>query len=243
MNLFEYRSTREITMMKFIIAASFFGLVSVGNMANASKKMAVISAMSESDFDQYAKPLFLENTAGCKNCEMLKIAVVDEKSPNAEKPEVLEKKVTEALMNLPEDVKALVFDFNYRSSKEMAKWVEAIQKAQSRGVLVFANAGQPRSGDRPALVKQTLLGEMSDVLLFAETSVGERLWPNSHFGPEIFMAKRMPAALGGKNLVVYDFASRWLKVADRRSSAEWLEHFHTKKKNTKKLWLEVHDVL
>jgi hypothetical protein len=203
---------------------------------NQKKILYFITQRSEAIFTSGGQALFKENTVKCSACEIVPQFVGDEKGY------IYPLKVLEALQKIPESTKIVVFDFNFKTTEEMFKWSPYIEKLSKDEILIFVQAGVPEPGERPHLLSQTFFGKLKDVFLFAELSAGERMWPDSHFGFEIFTAKKMPEPFQGQGLVALDFASRWLPKSDVRKPAEWISHFIKKKFGTKRLWVEAQEL-
>lgn len=201
-----------------------------------SRTLYFISQRSEQVFESGGRELFKDNTSRCTTCEIVVRFVGDEKGY------IQPKKVLEALENLPESTKIVVFDFNFKTTQDMEKWKPLIEKLSKNEIFLFVQAGVPEPGERPRFLSQTFFGAMKDVFLFAELSIGERMWPDSHFGYEIFTAKRMPEAYQGQGLVALEFASKWLAKSHLRSYSEWREHLVKKRFNTKRLWVEAQEL-
>ncbi len=219
-----------------IFLSLIISLVGTLSFASDSKTLYFVTLKSKENFDRSAVELFKENTKMCSLCEIIPAYVGDDKGLADIQ------KVTSSLGKVPEKTRVIVFDFNFKPAAGMEKWGEPLQKLQEKGVLVFAHAGSPEPGERPRLLSQTYFGTMKDVFLFAELSIGERMWPDSHFGPEIFTSKKMPESYAGQGLVALDFASRWLAKSEKRTTEEWLVHLKEKKKNSRRLWVDASEL-
>jgi hypothetical protein len=111
------------------------------------------------------------------------------------------------------------------------------------GKLVLASTGQALAGEPGSPLSRTIMGQTKDAIIIGETTGRERMLPQSFFGPEMLTAINAPKEHEGKGVSPLYFAAKWAGVWSKRTPAEWLAHFKTKKMKSRKIFLDANDLL
>ena len=152
------------------------------------------------------------------------------------------KDLQKKMSDVPENTKMVVFDFNLKDSTETKFWGDQIQALQKKGVLVMSATGRAQESEIPMFLNKTVLGQNQKVILIGELSERERMWPLSHFGPEILTALRLPDQFSGQDLAGFYVAMRILPRVQQKSMEDWVTQLSEKKFKTKKIWLDVDEL-
>lgn len=200
--------------------------------------VGVFTTDSQASFDKKIKPLFEEFKNSCKNCEILNLTPYDEKGNYSEK-QVLEK-----LKNAPPEVSFFYFDWNVKTVPDQnTALIAALGEKSSAGKLIVAPTGQAKEGEAGAPLSRTVMGQAKDTIIIGELTDRDRLLPQSYFGPEMLTAIRPPKAYIGQGYSPLYFASRLAAAWTQRKPTEWIPYFKNKKIKSRKLWLEVEDLV
>ncbi len=213
--------------------------VAVKSFANDESKVVIgyFSTESQADFEQKIKPVFESFKGKCKNCELVNLTPYDEKGNYSEK-DLLEK-----VKNPPTDVAILYFSWNKKVSPQNQGLIPILGEKVENGKLVIAPAGHAAEGESGLPLSRTVMGQSKDVIIIGEITGNERILPQSYFGPEMMTAIRAPKEYAGQGYSPLYFATRLAAVWDKRKPAEWLQHFKAKKVKSRKIWLDVNDLL
>lgn len=152
------------------------------------------------------------------------------------------KDLQKKMSDIAENTKMVVFDFNLKDSAETKFWSEQIQALQKKGILIVSATGRAQESEIPMFLNKTILGQNSKVILIGELSERERMWPLSHFGPEILTALRLPDQLSGQDLAGFYVAMRILPRVQQKSMEDWVTQLSDKKFKTKKIWLDIDEL-
>lgn len=175
-------------------------------------------------------------SGGCSKCEVVVTSIGYKDSAIDLKD--LQKKMTE----VPENTKVMVFDFNLRDTPETKFWSEQVRQLQAKNILVVSSTGRALESEIPMLLKKTVLGQNSKVIIIGELYAKERMWPLSHFGPEILTALKLPDDLSGQDLAGFYVAVHLLPRIQQKTTDAWVDQLSEKKFKTKKIWLDVDEL-
>ncbi len=182
------------------------------------------------------KPLLRPLSSKCAKCEISIISIVYRDSAIDLKD--LQKKVSD----IPNDTKIVVFDFNLKDTADTQFWAQQLRKIQEKGILIISSTGRALEAEIPMFLNKTVLGQNQKIILIGELSEKERMWPLSHFGPEILTALRLPDQYSGQDLAGLFVALRILPKIQQKTMDEWVTQLSEKKFKTKKIWLDLDEL-
>lgn len=182
------------------------------------------------------KPLIRPLSSKCAKCEISIVSIAFRGSAIDLKD--LQKKVSD----VPDNAKMVVFDFNLRDTADTQFWSQQLRKLQDKGVLIISSTGRALESDIPLFLNKTVLGQNQKIILIGELSEKERMWPLSHFGPEILTALKLPDQYSGQDLAGLYVALRILPKVQQKSMEDWVTQLSDKKFKTKKIWLDLDEI-
>ncbi|MFN7906458.1 MAG: hypothetical protein ACK5P5_14855 [Pseudobdellovibrionaceae bacterium] len=182
------------------------------------------------------QPLTQPLMAGCSKCDYSVVSV------NYKGTKIDLKDLQKKMDQIPENTKIVVFDFNLKDSEETQFWARQLEGLQQKGILVVSATGRADDSEVPMFLNKTVLGRNQKVILIGELSGQERMWPLSHFGPEVLTALRLPEKYSGQDLAGFYVAVRILPRVQQKSMEDWVTQLFDKKFKTKKLWLDIDEL-
>ena len=204
--------------------------------ASGKVNVAYFSMHEPQHFETKVKPIFQENVARCKTCEITNM------TPYKKGGEVDQEAMVKAIHDLPVETTFVFVDFNLRNNEENKELAEALALKAASGLIVVASAGQPKPQEPSSPLSRTIMGKVQDAFIIGELSERDRLMPQGFYGPEMFTAVRPPKEIMGQGFGPLIFASNLAENWTRRSSEEWVSYLKTKKVKSRKLWLDLHDI-
>jgi hypothetical protein len=226
----------SLLMMSFLL--NFFG-VQEARAAAPDPKVVVgyFSTEPAEKFEKEIKPLFEEFKGSCKNCEIQNLTPYDEKGAYSEK-DLLDK-----VKAAPGEVSFFFFDWNKKITDQDRPLAKLLGEKIEAGKPVLAATGQALPDQPGSALSRTLMGQTPNAIIVGEVTGRERMLPQSFFGPEMLTAISAPKEHQGKGVGPLYFAARWAAVWTKRSATEWQSYFRTKKAKSRKIFLEVGDLL
>ncbi|HEY1079555.1 MAG TPA: hypothetical protein VGE46_05640 [Bdellovibrio sp.] len=188
------------------------------------------------EFELKIKPLFLEKSRPCKNCEIVNY------TPYNKDGEVDMESLLERLESLPSGTSFVFFDFNFRINDDNRAVLDLLNKKADSGLVVVGSAGAPKPSEASGPLSRTLLGQTHGALIIGELSERDRLMPTAFYGPEMLTALRPPKEIMGQGYGPLIFAANLAESWQKRSAVDWVEYLKTKKMKTRKLWLDLNDM-
>lgn len=230
---------KNIAVRSLVILSSLLMISPLARASGDNKVvLGVFSTGSQENFDKKIKPLFEEFKNSCKNCEIINLTPYDDKGNYSEK-DLLDK-----LKNAPAEVSFFYFDWNKKSPADQnTALITALSEKADAGKLVVSPTGQAKEGEPGAPLSRTIMGQARDAVIIGEITDRDRLLPQSYFGPEMLTAIRPPKIYIGQGYGPLYFASRLATAWNRRKPTEWMPYFKNKKQKSRKLWLEVEDLV
>lgn len=219
--------------MGFISAIVLIISVLPGWAAESSPKpavMAVIDIMPKGEFEEKRMAFLKEQMKSCGNCEIRNITPY---GPNG----VPKKEEFGAVLEKASEEASFIFlPWNEKNQTDWAPFVESMKKVTTQGTVILAFAGRPPSGNPPALLNRTVMGQVPGVFIVGELTEQERLPEGTFFGPELLTAVKPPKDLTGKDKASDLFATKLLQQWNKKSSTEWASFLKTKKVSSRKIW-------
>ncbi len=233
-------------MSKNMISKSFFhicfvfisSLVAVDLCAAVNAKAVVVgyySVENQKSFEEKIKPLFEKQTSGCSQCQIVNLTPYDDKG------EFDMKSLEDSLKKIPQEVKILFFDFNFKKNDVSASIIEQLSQISAQGILVVASAGTPKEQQATSPLSKTLFGQIKNAFIIGDLGERERLNPQGFFGPEMLTAIRSPRDLNVPSVGPLLFASKLATDYSRRSPQEWTGYLRSKKEKSRKIWPDLQD--
>jgi hypothetical protein len=236
MNMF--RKLFCISLQVLFLSDFLFGAVSFAAVKQQSKSTVVVYfGLSQSDFfEKKIKPLFLENTRACSECEIVNL------TPYKINGEIDWEELKSRVEKLPLETSFVYFDFNKKVNEIGTDLVEVLNKKVAKGLLVVGAAGSPQESDSSSPLSRTLLGQVHGALIIGELEDKDRLTPTGFYGPEMLTAIRAPKELSEKGHAPLLFAAELAENWQKRNANEWGDYMRSKKLRTRKIWLELGDI-
>ena len=233
-------ATSEPTNTVMVEVAPESTRVETKKVISANAKRLIYFTHKDQDEVQELKvliqPLIQQMMTGCSKCDY-NVVSVNYKGTKIDLKD-LQKKMDE----IPENTKIVVFDFNLKDSEENKFWARQLEGLQQKGILVVSATGRADDSEVPMFLNKTVLGRNQKVILIGELSGQERMWPLSHFGPEVLTALRLPEKYSGQDLAGFYVAVRILPRVQQKSMEDWVTQLFDKKFKTKKLWLDIDEL-
>lgn len=231
------------------IAARFFlwslscclGASLVLPKAHAEEKTTMVgyfTAESQDTFEKKIKPFFDANKSPCKTCELVNLTPYDEKGNYSEKD------LVDRIKKAPPEITLFFISWNRKYTDQNKDLVDALTEKTEAGKMVISPTGYPPEKEPSMPLSRTVMGQAKDIIILGELTDRDRLHPpQSYFGPEMLTAIRPPKEYIGQGMGPLYFVSRLAGAWSRHTPVEWLQHFKTKKMKSRKIWLEVDDLL
>lgn len=219
----------------FVLIGSFFAVDLCAAVGAKKVVVGYYSTENQKAFEEKVRPLFEKQTSGCSQCQIVNLTPYDEKG------EFDLKSLEVSLKSIPEDVKILFFDFNFKKNEVSPAVIEQLSKLPAQGVLVVASAGVPKEQQVTSPLSKTLFGQIKDAFIIGDLGDRERLNPQGFFGPEMLTAIRSPRDLNVQSVGPLLFASKLATDYSRRSPQEWTGYLRSKKEKSRKVWPDLQD--
>ncbi|MGZ3784380.1 MAG: hypothetical protein ACXVC3_07565 [Bdellovibrio sp.] len=219
----------------FFIASCW---ITVSAAASSSGKTLVVyfGQVKEEEFQTKVKPLFLEKSHSCKKCEIENHTHYDKNGA----PDLTA--LREQIESLPADTSFVFFDFNLKVSEQNKDLVQILNQKAKNGLVVVGTAGVPKADEASSPLSRTLLGQIEGALIIGELGQKDRLIPTGFYGPEMLTALRPPKDLIGQGYSPLIFAATLADRWGKRNGREWVDHFHSKKMKSRKIWMDLEDL-
>lgn len=206
------------------------------NSANKNTQIAVITAVSASDFEAQVLPFFQEQLKRCNKCEVKNITPYkpDGSLDLGQFPAVISQAKS--------SVSFLYLHWNARFNEDTKPVVESLKAAVAEGFVVIGAAGMAAAQEPTLALNKTVLGNVPGLVIIGDLEGRERLPQKSFFGPEMLTAIKAPDEYFGKNLGSAIFAGRLATDFGRRSSGrDWMNHFQYTKSKTRQIWPRIEE--
>ncbi|MGZ3742519.1 MAG: hypothetical protein ACXVB1_06995 [Pseudobdellovibrionaceae bacterium] len=228
---------------RFVVFSFLFCIPLIILMTSSVKAMAedkvvigYFSTENQENFEKNVKPTFERLNGNCKKCEIVNLTPYDEKGSYSEK-DLLEK------MKTSQDIAFYFFSWNKKATDKNKDLLSALSEKIESGKLVIAATGQAAEGEPVLPLSRTLMGQVKDAIIIGEIIGNERMVPQSYYGPEMLTAIRAPKDIASQGAGPLYFIARLANSWGKRKPTEWLEHFKTKKAKSRKIWLDVDDLV
>jgi hypothetical protein len=202
---------------------------------SAPISISVFSGADKADFESRVLPVLAEQMKTCSQC------VVGNISPYGADGKVQMNLAAKKFEEAKASSSFFFIDWNAKASPETKTIQEALQKITESGVIVIAAAGLANEAEPTLPLSRTAMGQTKGVVIIGELAERERLPTQSFFGPEMLTALKPPRGFVGQGLGPAFFASRLATQWNKRTAAEWLEHFQTSKAKVRRIWPGLED--
>lgn len=199
--------------------------------------LGIVDQRSKSDFESQLLPVLKAQLQECTACEIRNL------TPYSQTGQFDASLVPQSLEASGNAIHVLLINWNEKINKESGQQIkEILTQLSLRGVLVVASAGMPKDGDSSAPLHRTILGQVPNAIIIGELGETDRLWGSSYYGPEMLTALRPPREQIGQGIASALFASKLSAKLNKKNTGEWIEYLKMKKKNTRKIWLDLDDL-
>lgn len=219
-------------MKNTLLTAAFVSLVA---QSASAVVVGVLTRESKSNFDTKIKPIFDQEVAGCKSCELKNL------TPYNDKGEYDSSRLIQTIQNIGDDVNVVFIDWNEKYSDKNKNISEALSKLVNNGRVVIASAGVPQENEATCPLRRTLMGQVNESLIVGELTERERLLPQCYYGPEMLSAFKPPKSLLGQGYAPLIFVGRLAENWNKRKSKDWVGFLQGRKQKSKRLWPEMEE--
>ncbi len=210
--------------------------------SSAQAKVAYFGHRGTQHFQSQVKPLFSAHSK-CSQCAVEDFSAFDEKSFTEQSTSQREINLLAKMKTVGSGFDVVYFDFNLRNSEGLNPHRELLQSWFKSGKILIANAGVAGENEPTLPLSRTFLGSVKGVILLGELMERDRLLTRSFYGPEMLTALRPSKEQLRQGVMPWIFASTMTGVAQKKSNETWVSEFENKKRGTRKLWLDLDDLL
>ncbi len=210
--------------------------------AATSAKVAFFGYRGAQHFQTQIQPLFSAH-AKCADCSVHDFSAFDDKSFAEQSTAQREINLLAKMKEVGNEHDIVFFDFNLRNSEGLKPHRDLLAAWHKKGKILIANAGVAGENEPTLPLSRTFLGNLKGVVLLGELMERDRLLTGSFYGPEMLTALRPNKDQLRQGVMPWIFVSTLSGVAKKRSNDDWISHFESKKRGTRKLWLDLSDLL
>lgn len=150
------------------------------SMSEARTSIALFDSSLKTDHGKAVHNFLKDKLKTCQSCEILHFDFFDSNG------KVDVKKMESLISGLPKSVKILHFSWNVPFTEKYKEVVRILNQKINENIKVVAAAGESQDPFEIAMpVKETVMGQLTGVILVGELNAKGRLSNSSYFGPEI----------------------------------------------------------
>ncbi len=198
-------------------------------------RVAIIEAVSKSDFESKFEPIWKRQFDGCSKCGYQNF------TPYNDSGEFDPKNLESALVAV-KGYAVIYLGWNQASNKNTVSIESKIQDLLDNGSLVIARTGVAGSDSQVLPLSKTIMTKVADVVIVGDLVEKERLYPRTFFGPEMMTAIQAPKSEDIKNIGALMFTAKLVQKYKNKEATQWLAHFKSIKVKSRKLWPSLNDV-